>query len=60
MDRILDPNSVITSRITEMIPDWGKVQKNRKGIGSTHVRLGKKFGGVKGSWERRIRRRLEM
>lgn len=49
MDRILDPNSVMTSRITEMIPDWGKVQKNRKGIGSTHVRLGKKFGGVKGS-----------
>lgn len=46
MDRILDPNNVMTSRITEMIPDWGKVQN---GIGSTHVRLGKKFGGVKGS-----------
>lgn len=48
MDRIVDPNNVMRCRIIEMIPDWGKVQRNRKGIGSTHVRLGKKFGGVKG------------
>lgn len=48
-DRLLDPNNVISSRIIEMIPDRGKVQRNREGIGSSRVRLGKKFGCVRGN-----------
>lgn len=51
-DRILDPNNVMSSRIIEMIPDWEKIQRSRRGIGSTLVRLGKKFGCVRGNQEK--------